>query len=126
MGLTTSLSLRKARPVQALLDQSRVPSVLVNKSTSRQRWPDRGESEGVTRKMKQTSPVRTFLHPMRTPLRMEQLEVLSTPLRLGDFLSRPLFKLCRFKCPSLVLTRPGWYVPAARWRSPPGPAPSPA
>merc|ERR1712110_160399 len=97
-----------------------------NKSTSRQTWPDRGESEEVTRKMKEISPARTCLHPMRTPSRMDQLEDLLTPLLLGNFLSRPLSKLCRFKCPSSVQALPGWCVPAVRWTSPPGPPPSPA
>merc|ERR1712110_382963 len=97
-----------------------------NKSTSTQTWPDRGESEEVTRKMKEISPARTCLHPMRTPSRMDQLEDLLTPLLLGNFLSRPLSKLCRFKCPSSVQALPGWCVPAVRWTSPPGPPPSPA
>merc|ERR1712119_101652 len=101
-------------------------SDLPNKSTSTQTWPDRGVSEEGTRKLKQISPVRTCLHPMRTPSRMDQLGDLWTPLLLGDFLSRPLSKLSRFKCPSLVQTLPDWCVPAARWTSPPGPAPSPA
>merc|ERR1712110_1263410 len=98
----------------------------VNKSTSRQTWPDRGESEVVTRKMRQISPVRTCLHPMRTPSRMDQLGDLWTPLLLVDFLSRPLSKLSRFKCPSLVQAPHDWCVRAVRWTSPPGPPPSPA
>merc|ERR1712183_609158 len=122
MGLTTSLSLSS---VQFLLDQSGISSVisdLPNKSTSTQTWPDRGVSEEGTRKLKQISPVRTCLHPMRTPSRMDQLGGLWTPLPLGDFQSRPLSKLSRFKCPSLVQTLPDWCVPAARWTSPPSPA----
>merc|ERR1712183_523726 len=94
MGLTTSLSLSS---VQFLLDQSGISSLisdLLNKSTSTQTWPDRGVSEEGTRKLKQISPVRTCLHPMRTPSRMDQLGDLWTPLLLGDFLSRPWSKPC--------------------------------
>merc|ERR1712062_830481 len=65
-----------------------------------------GESEVVRRKVKQMSPARTFLRHMRTPSRMEMLEDLWTPPLLVEILSRLLFKLCRFQCPSLVLTPP--------------------
>merc|ERR1712018_622080 len=99
----------------------------VNKSTSTQTWPDRGENEEVTRKMRQISPALTCLHPMRTPSRMDQLgDLLTTPLLLGDFLLRQLFKLSRFKCLSSVRALPGWCVPAVTWTSPPEPALSPA
>merc|ERR1711992_102409 len=69
-------------------------------STSTQIWQDRGESEAVRSRMKQTSPVRTFRRHMRTPSRMDRLEDLWTPPLLVDFPSRRLFKLCRFQCRS--------------------------
>merc|ERR1711953_90960 len=112
---TTSVEFCRVAPISSVINKTIKTSEIAavshllsafENSQQTQIWRDRGESEVVRRKVKQMSPVRTFLRHMRTPSRMEMLEDLWTPPLLVEFLSRLLFKLCRFQCPSSVPTPP--------------------
>merc|ERR1711902_148183 len=112
---TTSVEFCRFAPISSVINKtiktsetaavSHLLSAFEN-SQHQHRYGETEESEVVRRKVKQMSPVRTFLRHMRTPSRMEMLEDLWTPPLLVEFLSRPLFKLCRFQCPSSVPTPP--------------------
>merc|ERR1711953_641579 len=84
-----------SKQLYSISDISTLHLKTVNKSTSKtQIWQDRGEGQEARSNMKQISPVRTFLRPMRTPSRLDNPEDLSTPM------SRPSSELCRFRCRS--------------------------
>merc|ERR1711953_876700 len=84
---TTSVEFCRVAPISSVINKTIKTSEIAavshllsafENSQQTQIWRDRGESEVVRRKVKQMSPVRTFLRHMRTPSRMEMLEDLWT------------------------------------------------
>merc|ERR1712062_202660 len=107
---TTSVEFCRVAPISSVINktiktsETAAVSHLLSAFENSQHQHRYGETEVVRRKVKQMSPVRTFLRHMRTPSRMEMLEDLWTQPLLEEFLSRLLFKLCRFQWMEMEIT----------------------